>query len=225
MIQKGVKSDKIVVGKPATTSDAGGGFMNISDIGKAAADNYKFNGWKAGIMFWQYSSDANGTLISQAITPLMNLMSNSSLPNTTTNSTNNTTNTTSSNITNTTSSNTTNTTSSNTTNTTNTNISIWNPSLPVRMTYISTIMYWSGINNIAVSLSIPSYAKSNLYNVVCIGYWTVRFGPVNAAILWANPTAYFGTKSQFGSTNTQIRASLKTLYTSKGIKLLLGVFG
>lgn len=211
MIQKGVKSEKIVVGKPATTADAGGGYMNISDIGKAAADNYRFNGWKAGIMFWQYSSDANGTLMSQAITPLMNLISNSSLPNTTTNSTNNTTNTTN--------------TTTNTTNTTNTNISIWNPSLPVRMTYISTIMFWSGTSNIARSLSIPGYTRNNLYNVICIGYWTVRFGPVNAAILWANPTAYFGTRSQFGTTNTQIRASLKSLYTSNGVKLLLGVFG
>ena len=211
MIQKGVKSEKIVVGKPATTADAGGGYMNIGDIGKAASDNYRFNGWKAGIMFWQYSSDANGTLMSQAITPLMNLISNSSLPNTTTNSTNNTTNTTN--------------TTTNTTNTTNTNVSIWNPSLPVRMTYISTIMFWSGTSNIARSLSVPGYTRSNLYNVICIGYWTVRFGPVNAAILWANPTAYFGTRSQFGTTNTQIRASLKSLYTSNGVKLLLGVFG
>jgi len=203
--------------------------MNIVDIGKAAANNYIFNGWKAGIMFWQYSSDANGTLISQAITPLLNLLSsNSSNPvtnstnNTTTNSTNNTTaNSTNSNMT----SNSTNSTIPNITTTTNTNISIWNPSLPVRMTYVSTIKNWSGINNIANSLSIPGYTKSNIYNVVCLGYWTVRFGPVNAAILWANPTAYFGTKSQFGTTNTQIRASLKSLYSSKGIKLLLGIFG
>lgn len=202
------------MGKPATTANAGGGYMNIGDLGKAAANNYAFNGWKAGIMFWQYSSDANGTLISQAVTPLINLISNNPISNSTTNSTKN-------NSTNSTNFNTTN----NITNTTNTNISIWNPSLPVRMTYISNIMYWTGINNIAISLSIPGYTKSNIYNVICIGYWTVRFGPVNAAILWANPTAYFGTKSQFGTTNTQIRASLKSLYTSKGIKLLLGVFG
>ena len=197
------------MGKPATTIDAGGGYMAAPDIGKAAADNYLFNGWRAGIMFWQYSSDPNGTLINQAITPLLNLISNPI-----SNSTNNTTNSTTTN------------TTSNTTDTTNTNnISIWTPSLPVRMTYISTLLHWSGMNNIANSLSIPGYSRNNLYNVICLGYWTARFGPVNAAILWANPTAYFGTRTRFGTTNTAIRASIKTLYNSKGIKLLLGVFG
>lgn len=226
IIAKGIASNKIVVGKPASTADANAAsFMSASSIGDALVANFKYNGWKAGIMFWQYSSDPNGTICSAAITPLitaLNITTNTT-QNTTTNSTNNnstnsTGNSTSTNSTgNSTSTNSTN----NSTNSTN-NVSI---NYPVRFTYINRISDWSTIKGLAKSLAIPGYAPTNIYNYVCLGFWTYSYGPVDSAILWHNPTSYFGKGSQFGSTDEQIRTSIKQIYSSKGIKLMLGVFG
>lgn len=44
-------------------------------------------------------------------------------------------------------------------------------------------------------------------------------------MIWDNPIGYFGTASVFGSTNAKIRSSIKQILSSKGIKLMLGVFG
>lgn len=238
IIGKGVIGSKIVVGKPATTADGGAGYMSGSSIGDALVANYRFNGWMAGVMFWQYSSDPNGTICAAAISPLLNAInSTSSTTNTTKNSTNTTnatnttnttnTNTTNNNVTNTTNSNTTtNTTNStsNTNSTNNTNSSI-NVSYPIRFAYINKISDWSTANGLARSLGVPGYAPSHIYNYICLSYWTNSYGPVDASLLWDNPSSYFGTRSQFGNNDTAIRNAIKQLYSSKGIKLMLGVFG
>jgi hypothetical protein len=56
-----VPSNKIILGKPATTIDASNGWMSAADLNKAIKDNYAVSGWKAGIMLWQFTSDINGT--------------------------------------------------------------------------------------------------------------------------------------------------------------------
>jgi hypothetical protein len=58
-----------------------------------------------------------------------------------------------------------------------------------------------------------------------LSFWTYSFGSVDSSVIWSNPTTYFGTDSQFGSTDIQIRSSIKQIFASKGIKLMLGVFG
>jgi hypothetical protein len=58
-----------------------------------------------------------------------------------------------------------------------------------------------------------------------LSFWTYSYGPVDSAVIWNNPTSYFGTGSQFGSTDIQIRSSIKQIFASNGIKLMLGVFG
>jgi hypothetical protein len=96
---------------------------------------------------------------------------------------------------------------------------------PIRFTYIDKIIDWSSIKGLAKSLGIPGYAPNHIYNYICLSVWTSSYGPVSTALLWHNPIGYFGTASQFGSTNSQIRTSIKQIYASKGIKLMLGVFG
>ena len=61
IIAAGVPKEKIVLGKPATTADGNNGWMSAADLNKAIKDNYAYNGWKTGIMFWQFTSDINGT--------------------------------------------------------------------------------------------------------------------------------------------------------------------
>lgn len=73
MIASGVQATKIVIGKPASTGDASNSYMLPSDINAAIAANYPYNGWKTGIMFWQYSSDLNGSICSQAAAFLLSV--------------------------------------------------------------------------------------------------------------------------------------------------------
>jgi len=116
-----------VVGKAATTIDANpASFMTASSIADAIVANYRFNRWQAGVMFWQYSSDPNGTICATAITPLLNLLNITTPTNITQNTTTNSTNITG----NTTNNNTTNTNTTNTT--TNSSVVLF----PVRFTYI-----------------------------------------------------------------------------------------
>lgn len=64
IIAKGIPSNKIVIGKAATLNDADTvSFMTAQQINKAIIDNYPFNKWRAGLMFWQFFSDPNGTII------------------------------------------------------------------------------------------------------------------------------------------------------------------
>lgn len=68
IIERGISSRKIVLGKPATTSDASNGYVDPVDLGiwsKKAESNF---GWNPCFMFWQYIKDPNGTIIQSAIT-------------------------------------------------------------------------------------------------------------------------------------------------------------
>jgi chitinase len=62
MIKSGIPASKIVLGKPATVGDGNNGWMSASDLDSAISHNYPYNGWKTGVMFWQYSSDTNGDM-------------------------------------------------------------------------------------------------------------------------------------------------------------------
>jgi chitinase len=78
---------------------------------------------------------------------------------------------------------------------------------------------------IAKSMGVPGYAPPHVYNYVAITFWTYNAGPQDVAIVWANPSNYFGTSSAFGSTDAQIRTNIKSIYNSNGIKLLVSAFG
>ena len=65
MITAGIPSSKIILGKPATTADGSNGWMSAADLNKAITDNYAYNGWNGGVMFWQFTSDIDGTFASK----------------------------------------------------------------------------------------------------------------------------------------------------------------
>lgn len=73
MIANGVEATKIVIGKPASPGDASNSYMLPSDINNAIQINYPFNGWKTGVMFWQYSSDMDGSICRAAAAFLLSL--------------------------------------------------------------------------------------------------------------------------------------------------------
>jgi chitinase len=59
IISQGIPSEKIVVGKPATQSDASNsGTVSTTDLGNWCVKAYNEFGWYAGVMFWQYKSDS-----------------------------------------------------------------------------------------------------------------------------------------------------------------------
>jgi len=98
-------------------------------------------------------------------------------------------------------------------------------SAPIRLIYIDKISNWGSAAGLAASLAVPGYAPPHLYNYVVLSFWLYPSGPADAALLWANPSTYFGTASSFGSTDSQIRTNLKSLYSSNGIKLMVSAFG
>ncbi|KAG9312383.1 glycoside hydrolase [Chiua virens] len=49
----GVYLDKLVIGKPGTTSDANNGYMDTSTLASCVAQAYS-SGWNAGVMVWEY---------------------------------------------------------------------------------------------------------------------------------------------------------------------------
>ena len=76
-MKKGVSIDKIVVGKPAQPKDAYDqvSYMSAGDLNKAIVAAYQHNKWKTGVMYWQFSSDPNSTIIRDTLSGLYALLS------------------------------------------------------------------------------------------------------------------------------------------------------
>ena len=90
IIDRGVPSDKIVIGKPATPADAANtGYVSPQDLGLWGVQGFNQFQWKTGYMFWQYKSDINGTIMKTVYQPLEEAIANNN--NTNNNTTNNTT--------------------------------------------------------------------------------------------------------------------------------------
>ena len=66
IIAAGIPSDKVVLGKPAIKQDAHSGLMDPATLNKAIRDNYVYNGWNAGLMYWQYIDDLDGSICAKA---------------------------------------------------------------------------------------------------------------------------------------------------------------
>ncbi len=62
IIANGIPAGKIVLGKPATTKNAHSGWMSATDLNNAIKANFPYNGWRTGIMFWQFKSDEDGAI-------------------------------------------------------------------------------------------------------------------------------------------------------------------
>jgi hypothetical protein len=107
--------------------------MTAADLNASFVAAYKHNGFKTGCMFWQFSSDPNGNIVSQAMSGLFSLLNimNNSTSNTSNNTSNNTNN------------NTNNSTSNNTSNNTNNSSGVPAVNYPIRFGYINRINDWS----------------------------------------------------------------------------------
>ena len=71
---------------------------------------------------------------------------------------------------------------------------------PVRFAYIDAISAWWPPESIAAGMGVPGFAQKSNYNYFALAFW-LSSGPTDIALIWSNPVAYFGTTSQFGSTN------------------------
>lgn len=66
IIQRGIPSNKIVVGKPVDKTDASSGLADSNDLGKWTGQFYSEHNWYGGVMYWDYFHDQNGTSIKNA---------------------------------------------------------------------------------------------------------------------------------------------------------------
>ncbi len=75
IIDKGIPASKVILGKPASTTDAvNTGYVVASDLASmimAFRNSYPTYGWQAGASTWQYSSDMSGGFIN-VVTPSFN---------------------------------------------------------------------------------------------------------------------------------------------------------
>ena len=66
--ERGIPLEMLVVGKPATPADASNtGYMNQTALGHAVTRAVQESTWRAGVMFWQFYSDSNGTILDAVI--------------------------------------------------------------------------------------------------------------------------------------------------------------
>jgi hypothetical protein len=94
---------------------------------------------------------------------------------------------------------------------------------PIRLTYVNKIADWSSASGLAKSIGVPGYSNHS-YTHVLLTFYTCQQGPLDAAILWDQPSLYFGTTT-FGATDDSIRTTLLGLFHAKGIKLMVSAFG
>ena len=67
-----IPMEKIVIGKPVTTSDAyNTGYMQPYELSLSLAAAYRHNKWHTGVMFWQFSSDPNSTVLEKSLNGLL----------------------------------------------------------------------------------------------------------------------------------------------------------
>jgi len=173
--------------------------MTPQALSAAFVAAYQYNKWCTGVMFWQYSSDSNGAIVSQSISSLLSLVgssTNTTQTNITTPPTNTTTNTTNTTKTNTTATNTTNTTTTNTTqtNTTKTNTTVPstpNSTNPFCLTFVSGICtncsagYYVGSNGVCT----PANQICQTYNMLTGSCITCFAGYVLSGVTCAIPSS------------------------------------
>jgi hypothetical protein len=197
-VAAGVPSHKVILGKPASTVDANNGLMSSADLNKAIKDNYAYNRWNAGIMFWQFTSDINGTFTKEVAAgvlspnPSFTASSAISKPSTPT------------------------TPSPSSTPSTPTipskpvvsdriipsyNSKVASSSTPVKFIYINRLTTWWGNLTVPAALAVPGFTATPLpFTHVALTFWTYPGNALDASGMWANIASNMGPNS-FGTTN------------------------
>ena len=97
-------------------------------------------------------------------------------------------------------------------------------SKPTYFAYIDKIPTWWPPTSIAAGIGDPNYSSDKQYNVLSLGFITT-LGPADIGKLWGDPTAYFGTSSEFGSSKDAIQQKLMKDFHDGGVKLMISAFG
>ena len=72
IIARGIPSNKIIVGKPATPGDATNtGYVSPATLGTWISKAYDDLKWYGGVMFWQFKNDPDGLLMGKATSQLI----------------------------------------------------------------------------------------------------------------------------------------------------------
>ena len=67
-MSRGIPSNQIVIGKPATEKDAiNTGFMDPTTLGWGLTLGFYQSNWFSGVALWQYDSDIEGSAIKTII--------------------------------------------------------------------------------------------------------------------------------------------------------------
>ena len=150
-MNRGVPSNKIVVGKPAAQMDVmNTGLVSLTELGTWTARAYRELGWYAGVMLWQYRNDLTGAGILSATSSLVSLsaaagiaanppqmsgpeatdqLSGLSIPRNRVN-------------------------------------------YPVRFSWVNSLKSWWPAGNILASLAVPGNALDTKYNYISYSLWT-----------------------------------------------------
>ena len=94
---------------------------------------------------------------------------------------------------------------------------------PVIATNLDQVNFWWPPEKTVADLGVPTFAPNNRYNYFIFGTWTCQNGAFDIARLWSNPKLYFSTN--FGSSNAEIQAFLKSKYRAAGKKIVVRAFG
>ena len=74
LVTKGIDAAKIVIGKPATVSNADStSYMSPTDLSQAISAEYQSSGWKTGVMLYEIASDLDGSILRQIVQPIANV--------------------------------------------------------------------------------------------------------------------------------------------------------
>ena len=98
-----------------------------------------------------------------------------------------------------------------------------NLSYPIRLTWIDALTSWWPETSILRNLGVPGYGGSHGYNVLVFDLWSFAYGATGVSPVWTQPLTYLG--SILGTHTQQIQNTLLQKYRTKGIKVLISVFG
>ena len=91
---------------------------------------------------------------------------------------------------------------------------------PYYVSYVNELAAWWPPQAIAGSIGATD---TKGYIIINLTFWTPS-GPLDAALVWSNPVAYFGTDSPYGSTNEEIQHNLVELYHKNNTLVLVSAF-
>ncbi len=96
---------------------------------------------------------------------------------------------------------------------------------PIKFIYINRLTSWWGNLTLPAALAVPGFTATPLpYNYVAVTFWTYPGSAQDASGMWANLVGNMG-PNEYGTTNSEIQATLKKNFTNNGVNLMVSAFG